>query len=368
MEQCPLQWQLANSRYGDLQRFPARPNPATAEGDIVHRVLDRLFRELAMNGLPEFGTESFRKCVTKVDIRGSVNMLMREHEELLANHPRGASSRLRAGNQQLVNNIIRLFRTQYHPGTGTAAVEATRSSSDPAEVPSGQALFDFLEERGALSELPLSHPHLPFFGIIDLVRLDHDGVSIIDFKTGAVREEHLKQIGFYAVLWWRCSGTLVHRCQIRYPSNVREFEISEDELIAVESDLKSRIERAKATLSTPRSEPRPGERCDFCDVRQFCDSFWNERVARLSKRKTTKPETRTVDVELTVASDPSDHGFEAETLDGAKLSVVFKRADEQLHGPFKIGERLRILRGVLGTQNGEIELKSWTEVFHRSDF
>jgi hypothetical protein len=52
VERCPLQWQLARSRYGDLDGFPARPSPAAAEGEIVHAALERLFRALALEGCP----------------------------------------------------------------------------------------------------------------------------------------------------------------------------------------------------------------------------------------------------------------------------------------------------------------------------
>jgi hypothetical protein len=52
----PAQWQPVHSRYGDPDGFPARPPVAAAE--IVHLALDRLFRTLALSGLPAPGTRS----------------------------------------------------------------------------------------------------------------------------------------------------------------------------------------------------------------------------------------------------------------------------------------------------------------------
>ena len=56
VERCPLQWQLIHSRYGDLEGFPTRPNPAAVEGEIVHALIERLFRRLALAGFPEPGS------------------------------------------------------------------------------------------------------------------------------------------------------------------------------------------------------------------------------------------------------------------------------------------------------------------------
>jgi hypothetical protein len=366
IERCPRQWQLEHSSYNELPRFPARPNPATAEGDIVHRVLDKLFRSLAIRGLPSLGSDEFRKCLVDVDIRGSVNTLIQEHEQRLVEHPRGARCRLKAGNQQLVNKIIRLFRAQYEPAPGSAVAAPSPTSLSTGEIPSGQALYEFLVEYGTLSELPLSHPALPFSGILDLLRMTDEGVIVTDFKTGQVRDDHLKQVRLYAVLWWRCSHHLPARCQVRYPGETREVGVTESELVAVERELGNRIEAAREALSKPWSEAKTGDHCTYCDVRQFCKPFWDERANGLPRRAPTNNQPQWVDVELTVASDPSENGFEAETPDGTRLLVVFQQSDTPLHGPFQAGERLRILRGMFKKKEGEFELKPWTEVFHVS--
>ena len=365
IERCPFQWQLINSKYGVFSRFPSRPHPAAAEGDIVHQVLDDLFRTLALNGLPAFGTPEFRQCVTAVDVRGSVAKLVLEHERLIAEHPRGGSRRLRAGVQQLANQVIRLFRTQYAQTTpgGFSRVASSQHLYKTAGVPSGKALFDLLAGRGALSELPLSHPQLPFSGIVDLIRLDGGEIVIVDFKTGVRREEHRKQVTLYAVLWWRCSGTSVRRCQVSYPSEVQIIELTERDLISAEKSLTKRINEAQATLSSPSAKAVTGDHCTFCDVRQFCQAYWSKR-ALPAKRKSAISENQTIDIELVVSSEPSPNGFEAKAINGSVFTVVFQQTEVKMHGPFQLGERLRVLRGALGGQNGEIQLKNWTEVFH----
>jgi hypothetical protein len=126
IDRCPRQWQLLHSPYGSLDRFPTRPHPAAVEGDIVHTVLDRLFRSLALQGMPPQGTAAFKEAVGAVDIHNSVRRLVGEHEGLVALHPRGGGFRLRVGPQQLANRVVRLFRELYPEAVATYRGTAPR--------------------------------------------------------------------------------------------------------------------------------------------------------------------------------------------------------------------------------------------------
>src|SRR3954465_12721577 len=75
IERCPRQWQLAHSPYGDLPRFPARPHPAAVEGEIVHALLDRLFKALAVRGMPPLGSPPFREGLAEADLQAGVREL-----------------------------------------------------------------------------------------------------------------------------------------------------------------------------------------------------------------------------------------------------------------------------------------------------
>jgi len=50
------------------EAIKARPHPAAVEGEIVHAILDRLFKALAVRGLPALGTPSFREALAEVDV------------------------------------------------------------------------------------------------------------------------------------------------------------------------------------------------------------------------------------------------------------------------------------------------------------
>ena len=363
IENCPLQWQLAHAEYQELARFPARPHPAAVEGDIVHRTLDRLFRSLALAGLPEIGTAEFREEVGRVDVRRTVENLIFEHEARLARHPRGAGFRLRLGPQQVVNRVIRLFRAEYSKAVagsdGTPPVRSVHASGEP----SGGDLLGLLHSRYAVSELRLVHPTLPLVGIIDLVRAEGDTVVILDFKTGEQKPTHEAQVLFYAILWWRKTCRAPERVEVRYPSGARRFPVDERVLADEERKLGRRIDNVASALADPPAGARLGDHCRFCDVRQFCDAYWRNSVEELPAQKAKVG--KSIDVELTVDGTPSNNGFSARTRNGSSCSVVHALDGSKVHGPFIEGETLRILNTRLADTNDALELMAWTETFHQ---
>jgi hypothetical protein len=366
IERCPRQWQLTHSRYGDLARFPTRPYPAAVEGEIVHSVLDRLFKALAVRGLPAVGTPSFHQCLAEVDVQQSVRNLIVEHDRALADHPRASAFRLRMSPQQLVNQVIRLFRGFYQD-----AVTTYRASDFPAAVvraplqlPSGPALAAFLRERGALSELPLVHPTLPFGGIIDLIWSDNGGSVITDFKSGQEKPEHRQQVAYYGILWWRCSGVIPGRAEVRYANKLVPVSMEEASLTEVEEELSRRVNAVATTLASAPTQAILGEHCRQCDVRQFCDRYWADRNELRPGRTHSAGHETSLDVEVTVVGEPSGSGFDAQAGKAGVFPVVFPEDVALVHGPFAEGERLRILGGET-VEDGALELRPWTEVFHR---
>jgi hypothetical protein len=366
IERCPRQWQLAHSGYGDMPRFPTRPHPAAVEGEIVHALLDRLFKALAVRGMPPVGSPPFREVLADVDLQGGARELLAENECWLAEHPRASAFRLRTGHQQLVNRVIRLFRGLYQDAAVTHRASGLPAAvmRAPKQPPSGPALAALLRDRGAVSELPLAHPKLPFGGVIDLVWPDGGGPVITDFKTGQAQPQHTKQVTYYAVLWWRSSGVIPARAEVRYPDRIVPVPLDEELLSRAENDLRERIRAAVAALGRVPAEALLGGHCRHCDVRQFCEVYWSGPAASSPGRMRLADQDAAVDAEVTVAGEPSGGGFDASAADGLTFPVVFHEDVALLHGPFARGERLRILGGQ-PTEGGGMELRLWTEVFHR---
>jgi len=363
MEACPLQWQLVRARYEALERFPARPHPAAVEGDIVHRTLDRVFKSLAIAGLPGIGTAEFREEVARVDVKRTVEELLEEHQARLAQHPRGSGFRLRVGPQQLVNQVIRLFRAEYSKAAADPVPASSFRRASASEELRPDQLLALLRARGAISELRLEHPSLPFVGIIDLVRADEHEVAVVDFKTGEPKPAHEAQVLAYAVLWWSNTGRSPDRVEVRYPSGAKMLPVEPGVLAEIEQQLGQRIEAIASTLTRPPARAQPGDHCRYCDVRQFCDTYWTGTPSELPAAKTTG--SRSVDIELTVDGTPGSNGFPATTASGSPCPVVHASDGSKVHGPFVDGETLRILNARVAASGDAVELMPWTEVFHR---
>jgi hypothetical protein len=365
IEACPLQWQLIHSAYGDWLQFPIRPHPAAIEGEIIHEVLDLLFKRLALAGLPAIGSSEFRTQIARVNVHRAVAERVSAYYDRVSDHPRGGGFRLRVDIQQLVNSVIRLFRAEYPKATATASIEPQYSPVLVTEALSGEALLSLLSMQGALSELHISHPTLPFVGVIDLVLLAGDDLTIVDFKTGEPKSLHKQQLMLYAVLWWRRTGQAPVAIEVRYPSHAAAFSVSVDDLRSAEENLGARIDELTGLLEAPPATPRPGDQCRYCDVRQFCDAYWEKGLKELPTNQAKQNEQKSIDIELTVRGQPAMTGFEAQSRSGRSCTVVHSADSQRVHGLFVEREVLRILNARLAVNGEALELMPWTEVFHR---
>jgi CRISPR/Cas system-associated exonuclease Cas4 (RecB family) len=327
--------------------------------------LDLLFKRLALAGLPAIGSSEFGAQIARVNVHRAVTERVSDYYDRIATHPRSGRLRLRVEIQQLVNRVIRLFRAEYPKATATAGTEPPSSPVLVTEALSGEALLSLLSMQGALSELHLSHPTLPVMGIIDLVRLAGDGVTIVDFKTGESKSVHRQQLMLYAVLWWRRTGQAPVTIEIRYPSHAGTFSVREDDLRSAEEHLRARIDELTGILASPPAPPRPGEQCRYCDVRQFCDAYWKNGLQELPRNQAKQNEQHSIDIALTVRGQPAVTGFEAQSRSGRSCTVVHSADGQRVYGPFVERETLRILNARLAGNGDALGLMPWTEVFHR---
>lgn len=366
-ERCPRQWQLVHSRYGALDGFPVRPSPAAVEGQIVHAAVERLFRTLACRGLPTIGTPAFERGVADAGLRRWVAELVREHEERIARHPRGNGFRTNSSVQQLTNTVVRLFRPAYLEASRTPGARLPLGA-EPTRLgprPVGRDVVALLAARTAVSEVRLEHPNLPFAGVIDLVWSDGGTVVVSDFKAGQTRPTHREQLVLYAILWWRTVGAAPGRLEIRYPGTVDAFALSAEQLAAEEENLRVRLAKAIGDLRAKPARHSSSDACRYCDVRQFCDPYWESLRTPAPAQRRGGDRATCVDAQVTVTGVPSDTGLEAAWATGKPIPVVFEPDVARLNGPFVAGESLRVL-GALVRGNAEgLEFTPRSEVFRR---
>jgi CRISPR/Cas system-associated exonuclease Cas4 (RecB family) len=359
IDACPRKWQLLHSKWGEHSRFPQRQHPKAQEGMIVHEALKLLMRALGQRGLPTIGSAAFQLAIADVDFWEYFAREVDRWNTNLARHPRsGPYFFIRTSPRELANRAIRIFREQYKP---TDVDVAPSPKSVRAEAESFDLLLR-LQMRGTLSELEISHPDLPFHGIIDLVEIRHGEVLVIDYKTGAEKEEHKLQLQLYGVLWWRRSGVRPARLVVQYLNARKEFPSSEAELLAAERNLQERIHNARRLLADKPAEAHPGKDCRYCPVRARCEAGWRVYQASLDQ-----PSAGTTDIELSVAVEPSANGFLAEA-GGRDVDVVYESTVGQELPHIGAGDRLRLLDVDVRDEGKTVEIHAWTEVYAvRSD-
>ena len=230
VEACPRRWQLLRSRWGVFDRFPVRQHPAAIEGQIIHEALDRLTRACGQRGNPAFGSAEFASALTDADFFPHFAGAVTKWQQRIATHPRpGPAFRSRASGEDLANCAVRLFREQYKSDGQAGALTAESATAEPTDV---NAL---LKRKRAVSEVRLTHPGLPFLGILDRVQLARDGVEVVDFKTGRPSNKHRMQLLRYALLWWRRTGDSPVRVIAQYLNGSESWPVSTKSLEEIET-------------------------------------------------------------------------------------------------------------------------------------
>ena len=351
IEMCPRRWQLLRSRWGEYDRFPERPSLAAIEGQIVHDALDRLTRACGQLGNPEFSSAKFAAALTDAAFFPGFTRAVAAWQLRLAAHPRaGPAFRIRASPQELANRAVRMFREQYKPKGQGASQEVERIKDALPDVKS------LLRQRRAISEVKLTHPNLPFIGVLDRVHESSLGIEIVDFKTGKPSEKHRQQLQRYALLWWRTTGDPPVRITAQYLHGAESWPVTQGTLMLVEADLAEKIPLLTYALRARPAAATPGTGCHACPVRARCAVGWAvaEEAALVDGRG---------DAELVVTADLGSHGFLARSRSGAEVAVVCEAAVAKLLPEHRDGQVLRILNGVWKEKRCQLEIKAWTEVF-----
>lgn len=346
---CPRRWQLLRSRWGKHERFPVRPHPAAIEGIIVHDALDRLTRACGKRGNPAFGTAAFTEAAGEADFFGGFAKAVAEWQARLAEHPRpGPLFRLRTGSQELANRAVRMFREQYRPGAGGGGAGATVAGRGPGN------LTALLRAKGALSEVRLRHPTLPFVGVLDRIQLMNDGVEVVDFKSGKASTNHKAQLARYALLWWRVTGELPRRGTVQYLDAYASWDVDPNGLEMVEAAVAESITALTSQLEAQPAPANPGPVCSRCPVRARCDDGWayGEEIARTEGRG---------DAQLTVSGAQGPHGFLARDMSGNEVAIVHEAALASLVPALGVGQVVRVVDGL--RKEKELEIRAWTEVY-----
>jgi len=367
---CMRKWQLEHSTFENGKPYPKKPHPKAIEGEIVHEALEGLFKAVGRAGCPELDTEAFFQVVETIDVLKEVEKLLSERLAEVAGRPRAGNLRHVNSSQNLRNKVVTLFRGRYDLKGQTGNTHLARAMmQEPGHIGTGN-LLEALKTKKILAEVNITHPKLPFKGIIDLIDYSNAGVRVNDFKTGAPHTSHKDQLMAYALLFWRHTGVCPVSVHAQYLAQQQEWPCSPSELEQVEKHLEKQILAMRQSLQKIPATASPGEVCIWCQVRQLCPEYWefraNPHFIKLWKEKKNQED---VDLQGELLTAPTEGGCEIRVFQTCDLPLLWDSRDQHVFGPLAKGKKIRILGARFDGSGRNIRLFPWSEVFRlNNDF
>ena len=259
---CPLLF-----RFRSIDRLPEEPSAAAVRGSLVHRALETLF------DLP----------AAERTVEAAVELVERAFDELVRDEPESAAV------------------VQTDDGT-SPDVRTLLNSYFGLEDP--RRLEPHARELGVSAQLVES---FEVRGFIDRVDRTPDGaIRIVDYKTGrspgaGFEGKAMFQMRFYALAWWRMTGTIPRLLQLMYLGNseVLRYEPDEGDLLSTERKILALRDAIGRAADTGDFAATPSRLCDWCSYRALCPA-WGGSPPPLPPREawpTSSARTETTDAD-----------------------------------------------------------------------
>jgi hypothetical protein len=378
IEACPLRWALRQGEYAGLwteRGYPPSPAGATIAGHVVHVALERIVRAVAATryGLGDErdvgdgdpmalvvgalrslgGISAVLEGVIRETVSGwESNPRLRPRVKELGNELQRQLPALRPRVQQYLNRVD-LSRL-------TPRQASHRASSGEQEEGAVRPLIP-----GLHAEVPLVNDEMGWYGKADLMRIAGEaeaqsGDEIVDFKTGLPKPDHAFQLRIYALLWARevrrnPSGSRARKLTVLYGGGPVDVPppITDADLDSVAVELAERTAQARAAVIQHPPIARPScDACEWCDVRQMCDTYWMP-TTRAAITPPTESPRHLVDAGVQVVQRQGSWSWVALVSEvgalcvdvevGARVLLRARPHDEHFGSRIGVGRRLRII-------------------------
>lgn len=357
VEACASQWMLSRAEYPDIwdrHGYPPVPVVSSTFGSVVHRVVERLAKEL---GAARVTSPETSDAVGVLGSLGGWRAIVLEVIEFelaqLGGNPRVGAERLGRIRDELVRRAPEVAdQVKEFLGHGVfSSVSGTRSSAvGVASTGEGRA-SPWRVGSGVYSELELVAEALRIAGRIDLLIVGDAEVDIIDFKTGAESDDHGDQVLIYALLWYLDAGLnpdrrLATGLHVVYPFGERAIEAPDREGLQSLADAVLARIRAADDLTRelpPKANPIE-ENCRHCRVRHLCEVYWSTFPPPVK----AVPTEQWFDCEVRVLRQNGPRSWFAETLTRPAVEVLVRTVEADL--ALQAGRRVRLL-GVQRSQD-----------------
>ncbi len=183
--------------------------------------------------------------------------------------------------------VVRAFEELLRNEPESAVVVQTEDGSSP-DVQSLLNSYFGLEDPRRLEpharELGVSAQLAESFevrGFIDRVDRTADGaIRIVDYKTGrspgaGFEAKAMFQMRFYALVWWRMTGSIPRLLQLMYLGNaeVLRYEPDEADLLSTERKILALRDAISRAADIGEFAPTPSRLCDWCSHRALCPAW-----------------------------------------------------------------------------------------------
>ncbi len=233
---CPLLY-----RFRTIDRLPEEPTAAAIRGTLVHTALEGLF------DLP----------ARERDLAAAGRLLSEAMADLERTDPQAA----------------RIVAPDPDAGLdATSLLTAYFSLEDP------QRIEPHAREVNVSVEIETG---LELRGYIDRVDVSPTGlVRIVDYKTGRAprpryEDKPMFQLRFYALAWWRTTGTVPTLLRLLYLGDAQHLDYSPTatDLLATQRRILALRDAIAAAADAGRFEATPSRLCDWCSFRPICPAW-----------------------------------------------------------------------------------------------
>lgn len=241
-KQCQRRW-----KHKYIDKLPDPTGEAALVGQFAHDVLEQLCKEES-----ELRTEAKAK-------------------EIAANIWLNVAQRKDFKNLKLNSDEQREFRWK-----SWNAIKGLWDLEDPSKV-----TVEATEQR-----VSTSLSGVPFFGIIDRLDRNEDGLVVVDYKTGKLPrygDDNFNQVLLYAAAVANKTGEQPSRVRLLYlGKETMETEVSSDLINKVVDDLSDTWSKLKSNLDNDEFKPTTTPLCGWCSFIAQCPAgteFIKKRAA-----------------------------------------------------------------------------------------
>jgi hypothetical protein len=308
-------------------------------GTAFHRTLQFI------NASRPAADEPLDALAEQVRIRFAMELKTQVDEANGRPRERGLERDSRRADRAVEAAVVEAARTVGSPTTQPLPIryQANIEERDPKEAttgwPSGSAVAEV--------EIPVISRDGLIHGRIDRAEHLNNGVRLVDHKSALrddLPERYERQLQLYAWLWHETRAEWPVEAQVVYPlvPASHQVKILPDTCKQVLEDSKVLIDRVTRTKAA-RELATPGEVCQVCEFRPWCQPFWDYQNAVLPQSKAI--ELARTGLEGTVYSiELTDHYW--------KLIVTWHSSQVHLLAPeerfpqltnARVGDTVRIL-------------------------